>query len=85
MVVGRNEIMKKISEYLSVTQLFVLSFILPESEQKRHRQKGKKKKNQFKSNSGASLGGAVVESLPANAGDTGSGPGLGRSHMPRSS
>ena len=30
------------------------------------------------------LGGAVVESLPANAGDTGSSPGLGRSHMPRS-
>ena len=29
-------------------------------------------------------GGAVVESLPANAGDTGSGPGLGGSHMPRS-
>ena len=29
-------------------------------------------------------GGAVVEKLPANAGDTGSGPGLGRSHMPRS-
>ena len=29
-------------------------------------------------------GGAVVESLPANAGDTGSRPGLGRSHMPRS-
>ena len=27
-------------------------------------------------------GGAVVENLPANAGDTGSGPGLGRSHMP---
>ena len=30
------------------------------------------------------LGGTVVENLPANAGDTGSGPGLGRSHMPRS-
>ena len=30
-------------------------------------------------------GGAVVENLPANAGDTGSGPGLGRSHMPQSS
>ena len=30
------------------------------------------------------LGGAVVENLPANAGDTGSNPGLGRSHMPRS-
>ena len=29
-------------------------------------------------------GGAVVENLPANAGDTGSRPGLGRSHMPRS-
>ena len=28
--------------------------------------------------------GAVVESLPANAGDMGSSPGLGRSHMPRS-
>ena len=28
-------------------------------------------------------GGAVVENLPANAGDTGSSPGLGRSHMPR--
>ena len=29
-------------------------------------------------------GGAVVENLPANAGDTGSSPGLGRSHMPGS-
>ena len=29
-------------------------------------------------------GGAAVENLPANAGDTGSSPGLGRSHMPRS-
>ena len=29
-------------------------------------------------------GGTVVENLPANAGDTGSSPGLGRSHMPRS-
>ena len=27
-------------------------------------------------------GGTVVENLPANAGDTGSSPGLGRSHMP---
>ena len=27
----------------------------------------------------------MVESLPANAGDTGSSPGLGGSHMPRSS
>ena len=29
-------------------------------------------------------GGAVVGSLPANAGDAGSSPGLGGSHMPRS-
>ena len=29
-------------------------------------------------------GGAVVENLPANAGDMGSSPGLGRSHMLRS-
>ena len=29
-------------------------------------------------------GGAVVENLPANAGDTSSSPGLGGSRMPRS-
>ena len=29
-------------------------------------------------------GGAVVENLPANAGDMGLSPGLGRSHMSRS-
>ena len=29
-------------------------------------------------------GGAVVKNLPADAGDTGSSPGAGRSHMPRS-
>ena len=29
-------------------------------------------------------GGAVVENPPVNAGDTGSSPGLGRFHMPRS-
>ena len=29
-------------------------------------------------------GGAVVENPPANAGDTGSSPGPGGSHMPRS-
>ena len=34
---------------------------------------------------GGFSGGAVLESLPANAGDTGSSPGLGGSHMPRSS
>ena len=29
-------------------------------------------------------GGAVVKNLPANAGDVGSSPGLGRYHMSRS-
>ena len=29
-------------------------------------------------------GGTVVENLPANAGDTGLSPGLGRFHMPQS-
>ena len=29
-------------------------------------------------------GGAVVDNLQANSGDTGSSPGLGRSHMPQS-
>ena len=32
-------------------------------------------------NVGGFPGGAVVENLPANAGDTGLSPGLGRSHM----
>ena len=37
-----------------------------------------------KSNSGDFPGGAVVKNPPANAGDTGSSSGPGRSHMPRS-
>ena len=42
-------------------------------------------KLKLKSGSSGFPGGAVVENLPANAGDTGSSPGLGRSHMPQSS
>ena len=38
----------------------------------------------FKKHAGGFPGGAVVENLLANAGHTGSSPGLGRSHMPRS-
>ena len=30
------------------------------------------------------LGGSGVKNPPANTGDTGSSPGLGRSHMPQS-
>ena len=38
----------------------------------------------LKNNEQGFPGGAVVGSLSANAGDAGSSPGLGRSHMPRS-
>ena len=41
-------------------------------------------KGLFKKEGRGFPGGAVVENLPANAGATGSSPGLGRSHMPRS-
>ena len=40
--------------------------------------------NMIKSWLGDFPGGAVVKNLPANAGDTGSSPGPGRSHMLRS-
>ena len=39
---------------------------------------------ELKMRTGGFPGGAVVESPPADAGDTGSSPGLGGSHMPRS-
>ena len=38
----------------------------------------------FKTSKSGFPGGAVVENLPANTGDTGSSPGLGGFHMPRS-
>ena len=40
--------------------------------------------NYCKKSLGGFPGGAVVGNLPANAGDMGSSPGLGRSHMPQS-
>ena len=44
---------------------------------------GKEQKSKTKSQRTSGFpGGAVVENLPANAGDTGSSPGLGRSHIP---
>ena len=42
------------------------------------------KSEKYKKDKEGFPGGAVVENLPANAGDTGSSPGLGRSHMPQS-
>ena len=41
-------------------------------------------KEEFKSGRQGFPGGAVVKNPPANAGDKGSSPGLGQSHMPRS-
>ena len=38
----------------------------------------------FQKKKGGFPGGTVVNNLPANAGDTGSSPGPGRPHMPRS-
>ena len=38
----------------------------------------------FKKQNGDFPGGAVVKNPPANAGDMGSSPGPGRSHMPQS-
>ena len=48
------------------------------------REKVKRKNRDKRIGMGGFLGGAVVENLPANAGDMGLSPGLGRSHMPRS-
>ena len=49
------------------------------------RKEGRKEKKWVKIQLGGGFPrGAVVESLPASAGDTGSSPGLGGSHMPRS-
>ena len=51
-----------------------------------HSQKEKKEKIyiHIKKKNGSFPGGAVVENLPANAGDTGSNPSLGGSHIPQS-
>ena len=46
--------------------------------------RGKKKKFLKEKTCGGFACGAVVENPPANARDTGSSPGPGRSHMPRS-
>ena len=45
---------------------------------------GKQELQKFKRLEKGFPGGAVVKNPPAKAGDTGSSPGPGRSHMPRS-
>ena len=42
------------------------------------------KSDSFRHKDGDFPGGTVVNNPPANAGDTGSSPGPGRSHMPQS-
>ena len=44
----------------------------------------KNKKGKFYRSNQGFPGGAVVKNPPASAGDMGSSPGPGRSHMPRS-
>ena len=51
---------------------------------KRREQRGREEKRPSKINPRDFPGGAVVKNLPVNAGDMGSIPGPGRSHMPRS-
>ena len=47
-------------------------------------ERGRKNEIHFKELPRDFPGGAVVRNPPANAGDTGSSPGPGRSHIPRS-
>ena len=49
-----------------------------------HFKKLKNRETRSKTVSPAFPGGKVVENPPANAGDRGSSPGPGRSHIPRS-
>ena len=51
---------------------------------KRRRKERRENKSQKVFGGGGFPGGAVVRNPPANAGDTGSCPGPGRSHMPHS-
>ena len=67
-----------VGQQLGVIPTDILTNILTDKSRDRH------KKRQIKRRDRGFPGGAVVENLPANAGDTGSSPGLGRSHMPRS-
>ena len=66
------------SHYFSKKLFFTTLFIWGKDETKQCIIQYVKKQNR------GFPGGAVVENLPASAGDTGSSPGLGGSHMPRS-
>ena len=84
----KYQIMLYTWNYYNVCQLY-LSFLKQDDDVSNtksiiHERKKTEKLNFIKVRIWGFPGGAVVENLPANAGDTGSSPGLGRSHMPRS-
>ena len=77
------------SEYSQGLKQVIKIYLVPNLISKdlsslQQRVKNFKPKGALKNRGGGFPGGTVVESLPANAGDTGLSPGLGRSHMPRS-
>ena len=55
-----------------------------EEEEERGGGEGEGKEKEEEGGGGDFPGGTVVKNLPANAGDTGSSPGPGRSHVPQS-
>ena len=65
----------------------ILSFHLLKLEIEEQNKQGKQQEGNNKDQISMKLGfpgGTVVKNPPANAGDTGSSPSPGRSHMPRS-
>ena len=58
---------------------------LEEEREEAGKAENREEKTSIKTAAGDFPGGAVVEGPPANAGDMGSSPGPGRSHVPRGS
>ena len=83
-----TEIIRKISKHLEIKQHNLPNKPWNKEEVSKEIRKYLELKKPLQYNiskhRGGFPGGTVVENLPANAGDTGSSPGLGRSHMPRS-
>ena len=63
---------------------FILKYFNREIRQGRKEERKEGREEGRKGKISGFPGGAVVKNPPANAGDTGLSPGLGRSHMPRS-
>ena len=79
----KTHLQRKIYPELADAQGFSLVFILNSTHYKYDKESQNIYENQHhKKKHQGFPGGAVVGSLPTNAGDMGSSPGLGRSHMP---